>query len=248
MIDALLMLLAASQTAICPVGDRDLRPGPRDVCIGRENNDYSFAVLYPAAADPIPALRQILRRDAAASERRTIAAAAEFRRERGSDSGERIPMSHEQQWTADADRPELLALSSAATFYLGGAHGGFRYHSILWDRRGGRQIRFLQLFGDQRSAARLLTRQFCPALRAAQRERLGNEYSEVSLLPCPDIANQPITMRTDSSGRIQGFTVLLAPYVAGSWAEGPYEVELPLTGALRRLILPRYAPAFAAGS
>jgi len=42
--------------------------------------------------------------------------------------------------------------------------------------------------------------------------------------------------------------LLAAPYVAGSYAEGTYEVTLPVTPAVLQAVKPEYKAAFALGT
>ena len=63
------------------------------------------------------------------------------------------------------------------------------------------------------------------------------------------LAIYPITLLLGSArgGRIDRIGLLADPYVAGSYAEGTYEVTLPVTPAIVRAVKPAYRTAFATG-
>lgn len=128
-----------------------------------------------------------------------------------------------------------------ASTYEGGAHEALSYQTMFWDQAEGRPIAFGDIFRDSPAALRLLQQSFCPRLLAMQEER---GHTAEDTLPCPDLKDQPVVL-LGVNGRIIGLQALLAPYVAGSFAEGPYEVDLPLTAELVQLVRPQFRPAFA---
>lgn len=70
----------------------------------------------------------------------------------------------------------------------------------------------------------------------------GDDFEE-----CP--APSSLTVLLGSANRLQftriGF--IADPYVAGPYSEGSYEVTLPVTPALLKVVKPEYRAAFAAG-
>jgi hypothetical protein len=75
-------------------------------------------------------------------------------------------------------------------------------------------------------------------------ERRGTDESATE---CPAAKEQPITLRPGADQRFDSFYALLNPYVAGSWAEGPYDFAFPVTAELIALIKPEYRDAFVVG-
>ena len=236
------LLLASAQPAEAPADCQYAAPPPDRVAVHRARPHFCFAFAWPVFPAPMPALETLLREEAARREaeglRRLEQSLAELPPD--SDLSAMPPHGYDQFWSMTANTPVLLAMDAGISAYGGGAHDALSYETLLWDRAAGRRIAFGDLFEDGNAAYALLRRQFCPALLAMQQER---GHTAADALPCPDLAAQPIALVSES-GPIRTITVLLAPYVAGSFAEGPYEVVLPVTRDLLSLIKPRYRAAF----
>lgn len=233
----------------CPQGDLAAERGPGSVCIGRLTDDYAFSVIWPRQAASIPRLDAWLRDEALRAEVGFEEAAERFRAEAGREAPR---LSYEQAWQVDAFLPELVALSSAASSYTGGAHGGIAYRTVLFDRRRNRVIELEDVFsvglfehsllGQHTVGEGAIQRAFCRALREAVRERRDDHSEDVR---CPDAIEQPLTLICGPNNRIETLRALIAPYVVGSWAEGPYEVDFPVDALMMAAVRRRFRPAFA---
>lgn len=233
----------------CPQGDLAGTRGPGSVCIGRLTDDYAFSVVYPREAAANPRLDALLRDEALRAEVRFEATVAEFRDQEGRGAGR---LSYEQVWHVDALLPELIALSSTTGVYTGGAHGGIQYRTILFDRRRNRQIALADVFtvgafeydflGARPVGEGAMRRSFCRALRADVRERRANPAERIE---CPDIRQLPITLICGPNNRIEAMRALVAPYIVGAWAEGPYEVDFPIDALMMAAVRRHFRPAFA---
>jgi hypothetical protein len=223
----------------------DGRPsGAEWLCNGRLTRDYAFAFVYPAASQTIPALKEALRAQAVADQARLALEAAAF-------GDPPQPSTWDAEWRLDAVTPELAAASGTILTFSGGAHGGLEYRTILIDRRADRQIRLNalfapnlfenSLFGRKIRGIRAVQASFCRALTEQVRARREDPAAQVT---CPDIEEQPVTFLCGSRGRIEAMRALLNPYVAGSWAEGPYEVDFPLDARIIGNMKQRYRVAF----
>ena len=217
----------------CPQGDLQTPRLPGSVCIGRMSPAYQFAFIYPREIAEIPALVRLLRAEARRNEAWIATEARRFRRER---SSEAFPLSFEEGWHLDADTNVLVAASANIQHYTGGAHGGIEYRALLLDRRRGRPLALGDIFADLDP----LQIDFCEALQREVRERVQGESPPF----CPELATLPVTLTGGEEGQIVALIVLLAPYVVGSWAEGPYEIHVLLTDPLRALVRPAYRSAF----
>jgi hypothetical protein len=226
------------------------------------------AALLTAAAAPIPASQLLLsRHDAnldfewaagahlatqpsllvllrASAERRLKAAgvvAAEDRRGRPR-SAPFFKHQFSEAWSRAAETPALLVLTAETDTYTGGAHGMHTFDVAIWDKKAQRRIAFSALFTDWPKARALLTKPYCAALdeeRARRRSEPSTMFND-----CPAIDKEVIVPQGGIDGRINGLQVRLAPYDAGPYAEGSYELQLDMPDAVVALVKPAYRPAF----
>lgn len=64
---------------------------------------------------------------------------------------------------------------------------------------------------------------------------------------CPPVKDLTILLGSTNGRAIDRIGLLADPYVAGSYAEGSYEVTLPVTRAIAGAVKPAYRAAFALG-
>jgi hypothetical protein len=92
---------------------------------------------------------------------------------------------------------------------------------------------------------------WCAGLKAERTARLGEEASAVmdedDIFPCPPIAELQIYPASSDGQRFDRIELLAGQYVAGSYAEGIYEVTLPVTAQVLAAVRPQYRAAFALG-
>lgn len=142
-------------------------------------------------------------------------------------------------WTLAADTPRLLALAGESYAYTGGAHGNTGYGVAIWDKAAGRRLALADLFTDWAAARAAIEPLFCQAL-AEEQERRRGEAPANPADACPKLAEQPAVPYAGLAPQAARLRVLLAPYVAGSYAEGSYLIDLPWPDAVRALVKPAY--------
>ncbi|MBE7248930.1 MAG: hypothetical protein INR63_28630, partial [Actinomycetospora chiangmaiensis] len=136
----------------------------------------------------------------------------------------------------------LLALSAETYSFTGGAHGNTGYRALLWDRKRGQPVAFQALFASWPRTLARLTRAFCPALDAERAKRRGAPVDKADMFgECPKLADQTLLPGGVRGGRFTAVRVLIGPYEAGPYAEGTYELVLPLDPAL---VTPAWRGAF----
>lgn len=201
----------------------------------------------PAELGQAPDLLDKLREAALAEQVRMSGLAddtAKTREQVGADGD--IKLFWSQEWDVAFENDTLLNLVSELETYEGGAHGMRNFGSVLYDKSAEREIAFRQLFANWPEVKESLAISYCEELNAMRLKRRGttdryepgDDFAE-----CPPIEEQPVRIDTSNFGNADSFTVMLAPYEAGPYAEGVYEVEIPLDEDLRAALKSEYFPA-----
>lgn len=205
-----------------------------------------FAYNWPAEVSDVPALTQrfIAERDTLLAEQKADweQSLSEFA---GSDCFSCVNRSFEKTWEVVANLPRFLSLSASFWAYTGGAHGNGAYDALVWDRKA--QVAFdpKAMFRSAEALQSALGDAWCKALKAERMERIGDDYSDDGFFPCPPIADLTVLVGSSDGKAFNRIGLLAAPYVAGSYAEGTYEVTLPVTTAVLAAVRPEYRAAFA---
>lgn len=155
-----------------------------------------------------------------------------------------------REWSVTADTPRFMVLSGSLYIYSGGAHGNTGFEVLVWDRKAKKAFDSRRLFRSKAALQAALGEGWCAGLKAERRARMGEEASatieEDGIFPCPPIADLQIYPASSDGQRFDRIDLLAGQYVAGSYAEGVYEVTLPVTPAVLAAVKPRYRAAFVA--
>jgi hypothetical protein len=221
---ALLALLLAAQ------------PGTHDERQTTDLLDFRYA--WPAEAQAIPALRNELRRRSVEAQADAVAGAVESRESAG---GAQVPFHKEQYhqiWSVEANNTLLLSLTADIRTDNNGAHPNRDFEALIWDRAQGRATSAAAVLGPSALAA--MSGRYCAAL-ADQAAARGAGPPE----RCPPLAERVLSFSdADHDGRFDALHVLIAPYVAASYADGSFVVDVPFEGADLAGVGARYRPAF----
>ncbi len=244
----------ASSAAVAtpPVPPTPPAPAPGEVAFtdnasqGEATREFAYA--WPAQVSAIPALTQrfTAERDRLLAEQKADwqVSLKEFE---GQDCVSCINRSFEKTWQVVADLPRFLSLSASFYFYTGGAHGNGAYDALVWDREAGAALDPKAMFRSPAALQEALGAPWCRALKAERQKRLGADYSDDGIFPCPPIEDLTVLVGSSDRTSFDRIGLLAAPYVAGSYAEGSYEVTLPVTPAVLAAVRPEYRAAFARG-
>lgn len=207
-----------------------------------------FSYEWPAAADAVPALRTMLRRDMEAARASAIDHAEEGAREAAEDGREPMQHYYVKGWRVAGHAPGLLSLQASTETFAGGAHGNVGFSGLLWDLAVQAPVEASALLGAR--ALERLTPRFCRALDA-EREQIRGEPVRADpddpFTLCPPLAEQVLVPEDeDGNGRFERLHVLIPPYVAGPYADGPYTLPLAFEAGDLAGIDPRYRAAFEA--
>jgi hypothetical protein len=205
-----------------------------------------FSYQWPAEVSAVPALvtRFTTERNTLLAEQKAewTESLAEFADD---DCGGCVNRSYEKSWDVVADLPRYLSLSASFYIYSGGAHGNGAYDALVWDREAEAALDPKTMFRSPEDLQEALGASWCKSLKVERAERLGPEYADDGFFQCPPIADLTVLAGSSDGKAFNRIGLLAAPYVAGSYAEGTYEVTLPVTPAVLAALKPEYKPAFA---
>lgn len=215
----------------------------------KDDASREFAYNWPGQVAAIPALveRFTAERDKLLAEQKTewAEAVAEYGAQ---DCVACTNRAYEKSWEVVADLPRYLSLSASFYVYTGGAHGNGAHDALVWDREAKVAVDPKAMFASPKALQDALGAEWCKALKAERTKRLGEDYSEDGIFTCPPISDLTVLVGSSNKRSFDRIGLLAAPYVAGSYAEGTYEVTLPVTPAVLAALKPEYKPAFALGT
>ncbi|GMM93284.1 DUF4163 domain-containing protein [Qipengyuania sp. MTN3-11] len=209
-----------------------------------------FAYSWPAEVSAIEPLAAELaaERDKALAEQKAEYEAAQA--DSPEDCDPCRTRSAETEWQVVADLPRFLSLSAGFSVYTGGAHGNYGTRSLVWDREAGQRLAATDLFRSPGGLYGAISRRYCAALNAEREERRGEpvDPDDEYFGDCPGIDELTVLPGSSNGRTFDRIGVIADPYVAGSYAEGSYEVTLPVDTAVIDAVKPEYVDAFSLGA
>ena len=208
--------------------------------------DVDFS--WSAEAAAVPPLVKRFRTTFANEKAKTIACGKEESEVRIKSGGEGIRCQSSTKVTTSGETPRLLSLAREYWAFTGGAHGNGATNALLWDRKLKKEITFAWLFPRDAPYAAVLRSPYCPALDRERKKRRGADYqpSPISQFDsCPklsDLALIPAASRP--AGKLDRIHLIAAAYLAGPYAEGEYDIALPVSPKLVLLMKPEYRASF----
>ena len=234
--------LPATAPVAAPQSDAEAK------AVAERSDLIEFTYAWPAAASAIPALNARLETELATDRSEALATA---RDDRDARVGQDYPFNghyFRKEWAVEGDTSRLLSLAAEVETFTGGAHGNQGYDRILWDRRAERAIGVEDLFAAPEAAFAALAKAFCPALDKVRAEKRGETLplkGDDWMTSCPALSQQALVpVDGDKDGRFETLRVLIAPYEAGPYAEGSYEIDIAVTPAIRSLVKPDFTGMF----
>lgn len=229
-------------------------PPPPSVTEGRKvgvtNALIDFDYSYPVQAAAIPKLKAWLDADID-KQKKDLAEAAKGDRAEAKKSG--FPFhqySHTTAWKVVTEIPGWLSLSADRWEYTGGAHGNPWSESLLWDKAADAKHDPLDLFTSKAALSKAIRAPFCDQLDKQREEKRGeavNRNSGDEFDQCIDPVASTVILGSSDKQHFDRVGVLVGPYAAGPYAEGGYEVTLPVTPAVIATVKPEYRRYFALG-
>lgn len=212
----------------------------------KDGGSWEFEYSWPAAvsANPYLAKQFAAERDKILAEERAEweAALAESPKDCVSCRGR----SFAKEWKVVADLPGWLSLSADVSTYTGGAHGMYGTDGLLFDKNAKAIRQPLDLFRSPAALQSAVEGRWCAALDIEREERRGEPVDKSDELfgGCPGIDELTVLLGSSNGKTFDRIGLIAGPYVAGSYAEGAYEVTLPVDDAVLAAVKSEFVGAF----
>jgi hypothetical protein len=210
-----------------------------------ETDTYSFSYSYPAAAGVIPGVKAVLDADLAKRKATIAEYAAEGQKSSKENGFPFNPYDFGLGWEVVADLPAWLSLSAGFSTYTGGAHPNHGFDALLWDKRAGKLREPIELFQSKTAFLDAVRAYFCKALDKERAERREGEDMD-GFGECVEPTEAVIILGSSNGKAFNRIGFLMAPYIAGPYVEGSYEVTLPITANLLAKVRPQFRDSFVA--
>ena len=217
----------------------------------RDGGMREFAYSWPAAVSAQPGLARQLaaERDAVLAQEKAewTAALADSPADCTGCRGRAYTIA----WTVVADTPGWLSLSGEVATYTGGAHGMSARRSLVWDKAARKAMDGAALFRSPEALDAALGPKLCAALNAERETRRGEPVpppadGDFGFDSCQSAKDATVLVGSSTGQAFDRIGIWFGPYVAGSYAEGPYELDFPVDAAVLRAVKPEFAKAFGA--
>ena len=218
----------------------------RKVAISNDMIEFDYA--YPAAAAAIPALKSYFDSDLASQQHSLEDSARSGKADAKQGGYDYHPLSYSADWKVVTDLPNWLSLSTVIGTYEGGAHPNAAFDAMVWDRTANLKRNPIDLFVSKQKLSAAIRPEFCrqiDAQRAAKRGAPVQHGTDEMFTDCLDPTDSTIILGSSNHHTFDRIGVLVAPYDAGPYAEGTYEVTLPVTPAVLAAVRPEFQSSFA---
>jgi len=207
--------------------------------------NYTFAYTFPAEAAAIPALRKWLEADRAGTRAQTARDAAEARRDARDSEYPFHAWDTQKTWKVVTTTPRFLSLSLEGYIFTGGAHGTPFSGSLVWDKQRRMRLEPEAIFTSPAALSRAIP-DYCARLKAARARRIAPHVdTSGTFATCPTLKELTLLLGSTDRQNIDRIGLIADPYIIGSYAEGAYEVTLPVTPAIIAAVKEDYRTAFA---
>jgi hypothetical protein len=241
---------AAPQPGVAPAPSAVLTGAPGAPRSFKMSNDlYEFEYSYPAAVGAIPPLKTMLD---AELDKQKAALAANAEKQLAESRKNDFPfnaLGDWVEWKVVTDLPAWLSLSADVSSYEGGAHPNHGFDALLWDKQANQRRNPVDLFISSAALSRAIRKEFCVAInkqRAQKRGKPIDPNSKDEFDRCIDPAESTVILGSSNHQTFNRVGVLVGPYEAGPYAEGDYEVTLPVTDAVLAAVKPEFRSSFSA--
>ncbi len=205
--------------------------------------EYNYA--WSAEASAVPVLVRRLQSDL---ETLFSAATSRAQADRAAAKAANRPFVGHQfnrRWTTAGQSPRLLSLYGETLILAGGTQPSHGVGAILWDRLARREVRPERLFSARDGLDKLVRTSFCRTFEPERRRRGAGVQPGDAFRTCPPLGELAV-VPADSDGdrRFDRFRLVAPHGVAGAYAEGRYDIAVPVTPEIRAALRPAYRSSF----
>ena len=223
-------------------------PAASAVKVEEKTELYTFSFAWPPEATTIPELADRFRTEMAKAKADLTRDASRDRDERKASGFPFHAYELQRSYETAGQSEQLLSLESSVYSFTGGAHGSTGSGSLLWDRQGGKEVSIADLLSAGQSWTGAISQAFCVLLNREREKRRGAPVEPGSTFgDCPKYGELTKVLRdTNGNGRFDHVGVIADQYVAGPYAEGDFDIPLPITATMIERIKPEYRASFEA--
>jgi hypothetical protein len=208
---------------------------------------YALSYSYPAVISKMPKLKARLEADKKEQLAEVKTWAKDWAKD---DPSASQTMEIQVDWQTVTNLPGYLSLTHDIWHYSGGAHGNFGRASEIWDKKAAVSIMPVTMFSSAAEFDKIIQTQFCDLLdieRSKKRdgEKVDRSKTDDWMQACPAPSELTVILGSSDGKAFNRMAVYAAPYAVGPYAEGDYEIGLPITARLMAIVKPEYRAVFA---
>jgi hypothetical protein len=216
--------------------------GPHKVV--RNTAELDFRYEWPSEAVAIPALDLKFYTDAKRQLVEAQESAPEDKKQYQEQGRGSVRDSYWAKWTTTGQSSRLLSLRYESEEYTGGAHPNQNVSDLLWDRDLGREIKFANLFEVADGYPPALQSTYCHKFEREKVKRTGDPIDR-EVFTCPKLSElASLLIDKNKNGHFEAIDFAAPPYALGSYAEGEYNIVVPVTAQLIASFKPEYRSSF----
>jgi hypothetical protein len=222
--------------------DAAVNPKPPPLRFSLSTPDAKVELTLPPGIAAYPDLHRMLFENGRDELLEFAKAAADDRRRLASKGvSQPTPYVRRVSWTLTAVTPDLVSLKGHWFDDTGGIHPDQGSQARLWDRARKQVLATSDLFRDDADQP-ALDEALCKAVTRVKTARMGP--TDPDSWSCPKWSDsQAVLAPSARPRRAGGLTFLFDPYVIGPYAEGDYEVLIPLSD-FQAALAPAWAKDF----
>jgi hypothetical protein len=214
-----------------------------------EDDSLSFAATLPAKPGGDPTLEYLAKDADTYLKRMKPAARAEI--DAAKAAGQTAhPWDIRVDWSYTARAGSLVSLAGRASEFSGGAHPSEFFDAHIASLADGIELELADMLLPDKSPSPAITIAICEALKAAKRERIGEETMMGDPIVCAgpqgniDVSEASFALAPSTlPDRFGGLYVYFGPYAVGPYSEGPYRLTIP-QAIFREDLRAQYKPLF----